>query len=85
MKSVPNVRGSDIFLEMMGRQNKVPSQTSQRNDIMGNDLICYCFGYTERDIRDDYQKNGQSLIMKKIMAEKKAGACRCAEKNPRGR
>ncbi len=52
---------------------------------MDNTLVCYCFGYTEKDIRDDYHANGQSLIMKEIMAEKKAGACRCAEKNPRGR
>lgn len=48
-------------------------------------IICYCFGYTVKNIRDDYLKNGQSLIVKRIMAEKRAGACLCAEKNPGGR
>lgn len=48
-------------------------------------LICYCFGYTEEDLRRDVLKNGRSLIMERIVAEKKAGHCQCAEKNPAGR
>ncbi|MFQ6757120.1 MAG: BFD-like (2Fe-2S) protein [Deltaproteobacteria bacterium] len=48
-------------------------------------LICYCFGYTEEDLRQDVVKNGRSLIMERIVAEKKNGCCRCAEKNPAGR
>ena len=48
-------------------------------------LICYCFGFSEEDIRADVQRNGRSTIMEKIMAEKKAGACRCSETNPAGR
>ena len=31
------------------------------------------------------EKNGISTIMEKILSEKKAGGCRCAEKNPKGR
>jgi hypothetical protein len=50
-----------------------------------NDLICYCFGYTAGDIRRDIEENGRSIIMEKIMVEKKAGACNCAEKNPQKR
>jgi hypothetical protein len=49
------------------------------------DIICYCFEYTRRDIEADLQKNGRSLIMEKITAEKRLGACRCATKNPKGR
>lgn len=48
-------------------------------------LICYCFGYTEEDLRQDVLKHGRSLIMERIAAEKKNGRCRCAEKNPAGR
>ncbi len=48
-------------------------------------LICYCFGFTEEDIRADVNRHGCSTIMEKIMADKKAGACRCAETNPAGR
>jgi hypothetical protein len=50
-----------------------------------NDYICFCFEYTRQDIEEDLNKNGQSLIMEKIMAEKKFGNCQCATKNPKGR
>ncbi len=50
------------------------------------EMICYCFGYTRQDIIDDLAANpGQSAIMERIMAEKKAGNCRCRETNPKGR
>jgi len=49
------------------------------------DYICYCFEYTRQDIEKDLKKNGRSLIMEKIQAEKKFGNCRCTEKNPKGR
>jgi len=51
---------------------------------MGN-FICYCFEYTEADIREDIQKNnGRSTIIEKIMTETKAGNCQCQTKNPKG-
>ena len=50
-----------------------------------DDLICYCFRYTAEDIEKDVLENGRSLIMEKIMAEKKLGGCDCATKNPKGR
>ena len=49
------------------------------------DIICYCFGYTRQDIETDLRKNGRSLIMEKIQAEKMLGTCRCATMNPAGR
>ena len=50
------------------------------------ELVCYCFGYTANDIREDVLKNnGESTIMAKIKAEKQAGNCQCETKNPRGR
>jgi hypothetical protein len=48
-------------------------------------LICFCFGYSETDLQQDVRKHGKSLIMEKIMAEKKAGGCQCETKNPKGR
>jgi hypothetical protein len=47
--------------------------------------ICYCFGYSESDLEQDIINNGKSLIMEKIIAEKKAGGCQCETKNPKGR
>ena len=52
---------------------------------MKEEPICYCFGYRAGDIEADVLKNGRSLIMERIMAEKKDGGCDCAIKNPRGR
>lgn len=45
-------------------------------------MICYCFGFFEEDIRADVGRHDRSATMEKIMAEKKADACRCAEANP---
>ncbi|MGQ9745913.1 MAG: hypothetical protein ACUVQV_08085 [Dissulfurimicrobium sp.] len=48
-------------------------------------MVCYCFGYTDDDIREDVKTYGCSLIMEQIMAGKKDGNCQCATKNPKGR
>ena len=50
-----------------------------------NDLVCHCFEYTRRDIEKDYIDNGRSLIIERIIYEKKSGKCNCAEINPKGR
>lgn len=48
------------------------------------DIVCYCFGYTKKDIENDFEKNGRSLIYAKILLEKKSGGCQCASMNPSG-
>lgn len=49
-------------------------------------LICYCFGCSEEDITRDVQaNNGRSLIMERILAEKKGGGCNCGTNHPLGR
>jgi hypothetical protein len=50
-----------------------------------DDLICYCFRYTRKNIEEDFQENGYSKIMEKIKKEKTANGCNCREKNPKGR
>jgi NAD(P)H-nitrite reductase large subunit len=52
---------------------------------MIENMICYCFSYTEEDIRKDFAEHGRSTIMERIMAEKKKGKCRCETTNPKGR
>ncbi|GAG25519.1 unnamed protein product [marine sediment metagenome] len=59
------------------------SMIAIEDDYMSN-LVCYCFEYTDEDIKQDLAANGRSLIMEKITAEKKVGACQCATKNPGG-
>ncbi len=51
---------------------------------MGN-FICHCFNYTYADIQNDFLAHGRSLIMERIMAERKMGACQCTIKNPSGK
>ncbi len=48
------------------------------------EIICYCFNHARADIERDYRKNGRSLILEKIIAAKRLGACQCATQNPRG-
>ncbi len=48
--------------------------------------ICYCFGYTEEDIRRDvFENKGRSLIMERIVSAKKRGGCSCGFNNPLGK
>jgi len=50
------------------------------------DLICYCFGYSASNIREDViANNGRSLILEEIAAQKKSGNCQCATLHPQGR
>jgi hypothetical protein len=49
------------------------------------DLVCYCFEYTAEDVRQDFFRNGRSLVMEKIQAARQRGGCQCAVKNPKGR
>jgi len=50
-----------------------------------NQLICYCFEYTESDIRNDvFENNGKSLLMEEILDAKKRDGCNCASQNPKG-
>ncbi len=72
-----------LLLEMnMIEIGNYPKGTGEFKD---NDLVCYCFGYTRKDIEKDYLDKGRSLILEKIVIEKKAGGCNCAVKNPKGR
>ena len=48
-------------------------------------LVCHCFGFTGADIERDALAHGRSTILERIVAEKAAGGCQCAVKNPSGR
>jgi hypothetical protein len=53
---------------------------------MKEDLICYCFQYSEEDIvRDVFENNGKSSIMERILTAKKSGTCNCKYNHPEGR
>jgi len=52
---------------------------------MNSGLVCYCFGYTVDDIKNDFVENGHSTIMDRIINEKKDGNCHCETTNPKRR
>lgn len=49
-----------------------------------DETVCFCFGYTRRQIVEEVQRLGRSLILEEIAAQKRLGACACALKNPKG-
>ena len=55
------------------------------HEFQDDELVCFCFNNTKNQIFKDFVENGRSIIMEKIAAEKKAGGCDCAIKNPKKR
>ena len=52
----------------------------------GNEgLLCYCFSYCLRDIKDDLLKGNESPTVEHIEAEIQAGNCACEVRNPTGK
>ena len=46
--------------------------------------LCYCFGFTENDIRDEIVESGTTRIPNKIVSLIRDGLCSCASLNPSG-
>lgn len=64
---------------------EIRAYSSDLSEFGDNDIVCYCFEYTRKDIENDYVVNdGRSTILERIILEKKAGGCDCAKKNPKG-
>jgi hypothetical protein len=47
--------------------------------------VCYCFGFTRKDIQEEIAETGHSTVANRISAEVKAGNCACEVKNPSGK
>jgi hypothetical protein len=47
--------------------------------------VCYCFGFTRKDIEDEIAETGRSTVADRITAEVTAGRCACELKNPSGK
>jgi len=46
--------------------------------------VCYCFGFTAADLRNDVAERGETGIPASIAAEVRAGHCACEVRNPEG-
>jgi len=47
--------------------------------------VCYCFGFTRKDIQDEIADTGRSTVAGRITSEVQAGNCACEVKNPSGK
>lgn len=47
-------------------------------------LICYCFGFTEGDVRQEITRERTTMIPNQISELIKAGMCACEVRNPAG-
>ncbi|HEU4594838.1 MAG TPA: hypothetical protein VFS10_06690 [Pyrinomonadaceae bacterium] len=46
--------------------------------------LCYCFGFDERDAREEIAHTGQCSIPRRITGLIRQGMCACPERNPSG-
>ncbi len=61
---------------------KIKAGMKERDDPFP---VCYCLGYTGRDIVEDVQPHGRSTIYEAFNDNVKANLCACAVTNPSGR
>lgn len=47
--------------------------------------VCYCFGFTRKDIENEIAGTGRSTVADRIKTEVNAGNCACEVKNPSGK
>ena len=64
---------------------EIETSLPKHKNFTDEDLVCYCFKHTKKDIENDFNENGRSLISEKIVLEKKADGCNCASLNPSGK
>jgi hypothetical protein len=60
----------------------VPVGAKETHDPMP---VCYCFGFTRKDIENEVAETGRSTVADRITAEVQAGNCACEVKNPSGK
>ncbi len=78
----PLVYYSDDGARVLKQQLRVRVGLKETDDPIP---LCYCYGITERMIRDEIKQIGRSMASARIRAEVRAGNCRCEVENPSGR
>ena len=46
--------------------------------------VCYCFGFDENRIRDEFDRTGSTSIVEKVSRLIREGLCACEARNPSG-
>jgi hypothetical protein len=47
--------------------------------------VCYCFGFTQKDIENEIVSTSRSTVAERISEEVRQGNCACEVKNPSGK
>lgn len=55
-----------------------------QKQVVGDRIICYCFGENERDIRTEFGQCGSSDAVRRVREHIAKGRCACKTRNPRG-
>ena len=69
----PIFRRADLLVRVGAKENSDPIP------------VCYCFGFTRKDIEYEIAQTGHSTVAERISAEVKQGNCACEVKNPSGK
>lgn len=69
----PVFRRGDLLVCVGAKEESDPAQ------------VCYCFGFTRKDIENEIAETGRSTVADRITAEVQAGNCACGVKNPSGK
>jgi hypothetical protein len=72
-KEAPLFRRTDLFVRVGAKETEDPIP------------VCYCFGFTRRDIENEVAETGRSTVVDRIKTEVKRGSCACEVKNPSGK
>ena len=59
------------------------SNNTKKHIFKDDDLVCYCFEYTKKEIEENFKTHGYSKILETIKTEKKRNGCHCDVKNPK--
>lgn len=71
------------YLQRFG-EDALRERVFQKHADDGDSLVCYCFRYTVRAIREQPEGVGESRILDSITAGIQAGQCACDVRNPQG-
>jgi hypothetical protein len=69
----PMFRREDLFVRVGAKETTDPIP------------VCYCFGFTRKDIEKEIVETGRSTVADRIKTEVNAGNCACEVKNPSGK
>jgi len=78
---------SVVYFEGKGSQQFNVDDLRIRVGLKVNDdpiPLCYCFGFNENNIRDEFDRTGSTSIVEKVSRLIREGLCACEARNPSG-